>query len=76
MNSPGNDLTRTISPGAAAIILSLLSCRPVVTVGWWEIIIVGGLFLIVLGVPLLRLYRRWIEFRQEKHGDHQRSPND
>ncbi len=45
------------------LLLTTLACRPVITVGWQEIAIVGAVILLLIGPPLFRLYRRVIEFQ-------------
>ena len=53
--------------GLSALILSTLACRPVLAVSWNEFLIIGVLFLVLLGPPLYRLIRRVEElFRQKK----------
>lgn len=47
----------------AVILLSALSCRPVLTIGWGEILILVLLVVVLLGPLLYRLYRRWDEFK-------------
>ena len=39
---------------AGALVISLLACRPVVTVGWGEILILTGVLLFVLAPLILR----------------------
>jgi len=53
------------------ILLTTLACRPVITVGWQEIAIVGAVILLLIGPPLFRLYRRVVEFQlwREKKND-------
>jgi hypothetical protein len=49
------------------LLISQLACRPALTVGWMEILVIFGLG-ILAGAPLwLRLYRRMIEDRQIEH---------
>jgi hypothetical protein len=40
-----------------AVLVSSLACRPVITVGWGEMLILIVILLLVLGVPLLRVWR-------------------
>jgi hypothetical protein len=40
-----------------ALFLALLSCRPVIAIGWPELIILALLIAILLGPVLFRLYR-------------------
>ena len=41
----------------SALILSLLACRPIIAIGWTEIIIIFVLVAILLGPLMFRLYR-------------------
>ncbi|MBN1667115.1 MAG: hypothetical protein JW862_08495 [Anaerolineales bacterium] len=43
-----------------------LACRPVLTVGWQEILILVIVVAILLGPALFRLYRRMAEFQDWK----------
>ena len=43
--------------GVIALLISSLACRPVLTVGWGEVFILIVILLLVLGVPLLRVWR-------------------
>ncbi|MBS1248937.1 MAG: hypothetical protein MAG431_00507 [Chloroflexi bacterium] len=40
----------------ATLFLTTLACRPVVTVGWGEVLIVGIILGVLIGPLLLRLY--------------------
>jgi hypothetical protein len=51
--------------GVGVLLGSVLACRPVVTIGWSEILLIGGLFFVVIGIPLFRLYRKWVAFQLE-----------
>ncbi|NOY99237.1 MAG: hypothetical protein GXP40_08560 [Chloroflexi bacterium] len=46
------------------LLLGLLACRPVWTVGWTEVFILGVILLVFMGPSLLRFYRRYREFRR------------
>jgi len=46
------------------ILLGLLGCRPVWTVGWTEIIILGAILLLLLGPSLWRFSRRYKNFKK------------
>jgi len=51
---------KSISPklvGLSALLLSLLSCRPIIAIGWPELIILVILISILLGPLMFRLYR-------------------
>jgi hypothetical protein len=41
----------------SALIFSLLACRPIIAIGWTEIIIIFVLVAILLGPLMFRLYR-------------------
>jgi hypothetical protein len=43
--------------------LSLLACRPVLAVGWEEVLFVILLITFLLGPPLFHLYTRWEKFK-------------
>jgi hypothetical protein len=53
----------------STLIVSTISCRPVMTVGWQEILILAVIIALLFGPILFRLYRRWDEFRQWKSQD-------
>jgi hypothetical protein len=47
-------------PNSASLIvllLSLLSCRPIIAIGWTEIVIIVVLVAVLLGPLLFRIYR-------------------
>jgi hypothetical protein len=46
---------------AAGALLSLLACRPVVTVSWTEVAILTVVGLVLVGPLVLRLYRRLMD---------------
>ena len=54
---------KNLSIPLTTLLLTTLACRPVITVGWQEIAIVGAVILILIGPPLFRLYRRVVEFQ-------------
>jgi Sec-independent protein translocase protein TatA len=39
------------------LLLSLLSCRPIIAIGWTEIVIIVVLVAVLLGPLLFRIYR-------------------
>jgi len=45
-------------------LFSILSCRPVWTIGWPEMLIFGGLILLFAGPTVWRFYRRYRKFRE------------
>lgn len=46
------------------ILLGLLACRPVWTVGWTEILILGAILFLLLGPSLWRFSRRYRNFKK------------
>ncbi|MGB2962714.1 MAG: hypothetical protein WBB69_01875 [Anaerolineales bacterium] len=42
---------------AGVLVISLLACRPVVTVGWGEILVLAGVLLFILAPLVLRVVR-------------------
>lgn len=55
-------------PLAALTVLTLaaLACRPVIAIGWGELTIFVILFLVLLGPPLFRFWKRWQEFKRDQ----------
>ena len=54
------DLLKSTSPksvGLIALLLSLLACRPIIAIGWPELIILVVLIGVLLGPLMFRLYR-------------------
>lgn len=49
---------------AATLFLSLLACRPVVAIGWEELIVLILLIVLLLGPLLFRLARAWNKFQE------------
>jgi hypothetical protein len=39
------------------LLLSTLACRPVITIGWWEIALIGGLIVLLAAPLLIRMLR-------------------
>ncbi len=52
---------------AAFLLLATLACRPVLTVGWGEILLIGGVLLFVLAPLLLRVGRFLIRLQDQKN---------
>jgi hypothetical protein len=50
----------------SALLMITISCRPVMTVGWQEILILFIIVAVFFGPVIFRIYRRWGEFRQWK----------
>jgi len=47
---------------ALTALLGILACRPVLTVGWSEIFILGIILLVLAGPGLWRFYKRYRKF--------------
>lgn len=52
----------------AIITISLLACRPVITVGWGEILIVTVVLLFVMAPLLIRILRIKTDNQKDKKG--------
>ena len=60
-------MRRAILPirvAVAGILLSLLACRPVIAIGWGELIILFLLVAFLLGPILLKLARAWNAYQE------------
>ena len=55
--------------GLAGLALSLLACRPVVTVGWQEMAIVFAVIAVLVGPLVFRIYRQLMGFGTSDEGD-------
>jgi hypothetical protein len=53
-------------PIAVLLIISL-ACRPVLTIGWTEILIIAGLILLLLGPALFKFFQRINQFQNWKN---------
>ena len=49
--------TESISFSLIFLFLSLLACRPIIAIGWTEIIIIVVLVIVLMGPLLFRIYR-------------------
>ncbi len=49
--------------------LPALACRPVLAVGWGELLILVGLFLLLFGLPLWGFWRKWRAFQHRREKD-------
>lgn len=47
-----------LAMASGILAISILACRPVITVGWGEILIVVGVALLVIGPLAIRFIRR------------------
>ena len=52
--------------GVALLSLSVLACRPVITVGWSEIAILFVIVIVIAGPLLFRLYRVLARFQKSE----------
>jgi len=50
----------------ATLLTTSLACRPVLTIGWTEILIIAGLFVLLLGPALFKLFQRINQFQNWK----------
>jgi hypothetical protein len=50
------------------LLISSLACRPVVTVGWGEILLVGVIVILIVGLPLIRIFRSRQGTEKSNHG--------
>ena len=48
------------------LLITGISCRPIITVGWQEIGILAVLLLVLVGPAVYRLFRRFEEFQNWK----------
>jgi hypothetical protein len=46
--------------GIAILLIGVLGCRPVIAVGWQEMVVLAGIVVILIGPLLFRLYRSWL----------------
>jgi uncharacterized membrane protein len=51
----------------SVLVVVILACRPVMTIGWQEILIIIIILAVLLGPTLFRIYRRWDEFQRWKN---------
>jgi hypothetical protein len=49
-----------------ALTLSVLACRPVLTIGTGEVIVFLVLLLALFGPPVFRLWARWEAFKRDE----------
>lgn len=61
----------------STVLLAVLACRPVLAIGWGEIILFSMLLLVLFGPPLFRFYRRLEDFRHhERSNDEKNGKNE
>lgn len=46
--------------------LPALACRPVIAIGWGELLIFLLLLLVLFGLPLWRFWKKWREFTKRQ----------
>jgi len=59
-----NQRRNLLLPAALALLLSLLACRPVLAIGWDELLVIVLLVAFLLGPLLFRLSRSWAKFQE------------
>ncbi len=52
----------------SGVLLAALACRPVIAIGWREMLFVSALIAILVGPPVYRFLRRLEEFRRHERG--------
>lgn len=55
-----------IHAAAAGLLLGLLACRPVIAIGWGELLILFLLVAFLLGPILLKLARAWNAYQESQ----------
>lgn len=50
----------------SVLLLTTLACRPTLTIGWGEVLMLGIIIAVLLGPFILRVIRFWDEFRRRK----------
>jgi hypothetical protein len=58
---------KRILPALGLLGLSLLACRPVMTVGWLEILILFALVTFLFGPLLFRIFTWWQKYKSDQH---------
>lgn len=48
----------------AALVISTWACRPVLTVGWTEVLILGAVILFAISPLLVRLFRFYVRLKE------------
>ena len=59
-------MNRKILIASTIIWMGLLSCRPVIAIGWREILLVAVLVLFLLGPPIYRFLQKFENYRRQK----------
>lgn len=59
---------------AAALVLALLACRPVIAIGWGELLILFLLVVFLAGPFLLRIWRAWDAIRGAQNDKEKKTP--
>jgi hypothetical protein len=49
---------------AGILLLALLACRPVMAIGWEELLAIALIIAFLLGPVLFRLARAWVKFQE------------
>lgn len=58
----------------AAMLLAMLGCRPVITVGWQEMAVLFVIVALIVGPLLFRVYRFWLRAAEKQ--DEKRNKRD
>jgi hypothetical protein len=52
--------------GLSALLLATLACRPIITIGWEELLFLVFLIILLIGPPIYRFLRRLEKYRRKK----------
>jgi hypothetical protein len=55
------------------LLLSITACRPVITIGWWEIALIGGLIVLLAAPLLIRILRLFARLEGESERESETS---
>jgi hypothetical protein len=61
--------TFNLARAVVLLLLANLACRPVITIGWGELLLVAVLGAVILGPVLIRIYRRLGGDRDQDRSD-------
>ncbi len=59
-----NGIRLPVRAGAMGVLLGLLACRPVIAIGWGELLILFLLLAFLLGPILMKFMRAWNATRE------------
>ena len=59
-------MKKNVLMGLSLIVLSMVSCRPVLAIGWGEFLILVIAVVVLIGPPVYRFFRRLENSRRKK----------